>query len=102
MSFHSRLSRRPTESLHIGNDIVITVLGIKGAQVRLGITAPKEVVFDRAEVHARKQREHALSGAAIATAPLINSAASEPRAVHSPSTSQPVENPVAGFSTVQV
>jgi carbon storage regulator len=51
------LSRRPNESLHIGDNIVITVLGIKGNQVRLGITAPKTVVIDREEVHQRKQRE---------------------------------------------
>jgi carbon storage regulator len=52
-------TRRPNESLHIGKDVVITVLVIKGQQVRLGITAPKDVVIDRAEVHARKQREPA-------------------------------------------
>ena len=50
------LSRRPDEALFIGPDIQITVLGIKGQQVRLGITAPKSVVIDRAEVHARKHR----------------------------------------------
>jgi carbon storage regulator len=52
------LARRPTESLQIGPDITITVLGINGSQVRLGITAPRTVVIDRAEVHARKLREH--------------------------------------------
>jgi carbon storage regulator len=51
------LSRRPNESLCIGPDIRITVLGIKGNQVRIGIQAPKDVVVDREEVHARKQRE---------------------------------------------
>jgi len=51
------LTRRPDESLVIGPDIVITVLGVKGHQVRLGIRAPKDVVVDREEVHARKQRE---------------------------------------------
>jgi carbon storage regulator len=52
------LARRPTESLQIGPDITVTVLGIHGNQVRLGITAPRAVVVDRAEVHARKQREY--------------------------------------------
>jgi carbon storage regulator len=52
------LARRPTESLLIGPDITVTVLAIHGNQVRLGITAPRDVVVDRAEVHARKQREH--------------------------------------------
>ena len=51
------LTRRPEESLHIGNDVVVTVLGIKGNQVRLGIRAPTEIVIDRDEVHLRKQRE---------------------------------------------
>jgi carbon storage regulator len=53
------LSRRPDETLCIGADIRITVLGIKGQQVRLGIDAPKHVSVDREEVHARKQREAA-------------------------------------------
>jgi len=51
------LTRRPEESLHIGNDVVVTVLGIKGNQVRLGIRAPTDIVIDRDEVHLRKQRE---------------------------------------------
>jgi carbon storage regulator len=49
------LTRRAEESLHIGPDIVLTVLGIKGNQVRLGISAPIDVVVDREEVHRRKQ-----------------------------------------------
>jgi carbon storage regulator len=52
------LARRPTESLQIGPDITITVLAIHGNQVRLGITAPRAIVVDRTEVHARKQREY--------------------------------------------
>jgi carbon storage regulator len=51
------LTRRPEESLHIGHDVVVTVLGIKGNQVRLGIRAPTDIVIDRDEVHLRKQRE---------------------------------------------
>ena len=51
------LTRSPEESLHIGNDVVVTVLGIKGNHVRLGIRAPTEIVIDRDEVHLRKQRE---------------------------------------------
>jgi len=51
------LTRRPEESLHIGNDVVVTVLGIKGNQVRLGIRAPTDIVIDRDEIHLRKQRE---------------------------------------------
>jgi carbon storage regulator len=52
------LARRTTESLQIGPDITVTVLAIHGNQVRLGITAPRAIVVDRAEVHARKQREY--------------------------------------------
>jgi carbon storage regulator len=51
------LTRRPEESLHIGTDIVVTVLGIKGNQVRLGIQAHPDIEVDRDEVHLRKQRE---------------------------------------------
>ncbi len=63
------LSRRPTESLYIGDNIVVTVLGIKGAQVRLGITAPQEVVIDRKEVHQRKLAERALTPAPTPVTP---------------------------------
>ncbi len=94
------LSRRPDESLHIGDHIVITVLGIKGHQVRIGIQAPKDIVIDREEVHQRKQRERTPSGPVTPIESPIGSAAREPRAVHSPSSLDPVENPVAGFSTV--
>lgn len=52
------LARRPTESVQIGPDITVTVLGVHGNQVRLGITAPRAIVIDRAEIHARKQREY--------------------------------------------
>ena len=48
------LSRRPNESLVIGSEVTLTVLGIKGNQVRLGINAPRDVVIDRAEVRRRK------------------------------------------------
>jgi carbon storage regulator len=51
------LTRRPEEALQIGTNIVVTVLGIKGNQVRLGIRAPTDIVIDREEVHLRKQRE---------------------------------------------
>lgn len=51
------LSRRPNESLVIGSEVTLTVLGIKGNQVRLGINAPRDVVVDRSEVRRRKVRE---------------------------------------------
>jgi carbon storage regulator len=54
------LSRRPNESLRIGGNVVITVVGFSGNQIRLGITAPQSVVIDREEVHQRKMAEHVI------------------------------------------
>lgn len=44
------LSRREGESIDIGNDIHITILGIKGGQVRVGIAAPQEINIKRSEL----------------------------------------------------
>lgn len=41
------LTRRITESLKIGSDVTVTVLGVKGSQVRIGIDAPKDVAVHR-------------------------------------------------------
>ena len=51
------LTRRVGESLRIADDVIVTVLGVKGHQVRIGIAAPREIAVDREEVYERKRSE---------------------------------------------
>jgi len=51
------LTRRVGETLMIGQDVEVTVLGVKGNQVRVGIKAPKEVAVHREEVYTRIAQE---------------------------------------------
>lgn len=52
------LSRRPSETIQIGDDITVTVLTVKGNQVRIGIATPKEVRILREEVRDRVEEPH--------------------------------------------
>jgi carbon storage regulator len=51
------LTRRTGETLRIGDDVEVTVMAVSGSQVRIGIKAPRNVIVDREEIAARKQRE---------------------------------------------
>lgn len=57
------LTRRVGETLMIGDQVTVTVLGVKGNQVRIGITAPKDVAVHREEIFQRLHKDDSAAGA---------------------------------------
>lgn len=62
------LTRKPNETIRIGDDIILTVLGVSGQQTRLGITAPPGVAVHRQEVYERIRAETVVAGQSEQTA----------------------------------
>ncbi|TDG14723.1 carbon storage regulator [Seongchinamella unica] len=58
------LTRRVGESLMVGDDITVTVLGVKGNQVRIGVNAPRDVAVHREEIYERIQEDDKKSASA--------------------------------------
>ncbi len=55
------LTRRVGETLVIGDEVLVTVLGVRGNQVRIGVNAPKDVAVHREEIYQRIQSEKSSS-----------------------------------------
>jgi len=63
------LTRRPQEAIRVGSEVTITVLGVEGGKVRIGITAPRHIAIDRQEIYDRKHREETAPSALQAPSP---------------------------------
>jgi carbon storage regulator len=57
------LTRRAGEALRIGDEIEVTVMAVNGSQVRIGISAPRDIAVDREEIAERKRRDREAAGA---------------------------------------
>ena len=67
------LTRRPGESLHVGDSIRITILGLQGKQVRIGLELPDDMVVYRDEIYGRVSEENRMA-LAISTEDLLSAA----------------------------
>jgi carbon storage regulator len=65
------LTRRVGETVVIGDEVTVTVLGVKGNQVRLGVNAPREVAVHREEIFERIKRERANGNGEDVQAPQV-------------------------------
>lgn len=72
------LTRRAGEALRIGQDIEVTVMAVNGAQVRIGINAPRDVPVDREEIALRKRRDREASASPSSVANSAAKAAGSP------------------------
>jgi carbon storage regulator len=63
------LTRRVGETVMIGNDVTVTVLGVKGNQVRIGVNAPRDVAVHREEIFERIKREEQDGGGTTSAHP---------------------------------
>ncbi|MBK8182202.1 MAG: carbon storage regulator CsrA [Candidatus Competibacteraceae bacterium] len=63
------LTRRVGETLMIGDEVTVTVLGVKGNQVRIGVNAPKDIAVHREEIYERIKREQDSAAAGSSSQP---------------------------------
>ncbi len=68
------LTRRVGETVMIGNDVTVTILGVKGNQVRVGVNAPRDVAVHREEIFERIKREEQDGSGTSTTAPVRTAA----------------------------
>jgi carbon storage regulator len=68
------LTRRVGETVMIGNEVTVTVLGVKGNQVRIGVNAPKDVAVHREEIYERIKREQDHDGNVGTTTKMVDDA----------------------------